>query len=106
MVDVMHVKIVNFGVLWKTGLFDQILNRFNANNFLEILGGPNWNGTSPVSVSREAPIVGILKPLLESLMLGELGDPFGLKVVNQESFLKLSDLDEPAVNCLVNQRGF
>lgn len=78
MVDVLSMQICDF--LDSCQLF-QLLNGTDAYNFLTIVRNPNWDGISPESISAEAPVIGILEPLVKSSFLNNLGYPVGFCIV-------------------------
>jgi hypothetical protein len=72
---------------------------------LHVIGGPNGNGVAPVSVSGEAPVFSINKPIVETLLLNERGHPGAVLVVLDQLLLDISDLDEPGIEGSVDKRG-
>jgi len=84
--------------------FFELLDRSDANDFLTISRHPDWDRVTPVSVTREAPITGINKPVVESLLLDALRNPSSGLVVSNEILLDVSDLNEPAVETTIDQR--
>ncbi len=104
--DVINVILVQIGNVLDTRKLLKFFDGANADHFLEVFGSPDGDGVTPESVSGEAPIFGVFEPVVESLFLGESGDPVGLLVVCQKVFLGGLDLDEPRVDGFVDQRLF
>jgi len=101
-INVFSVEIFDFSASRE---LSQLFNRTNADNFLSIIGDPDRNGISPVSVSGEAPVFSINKPVVESLFLDERRNPGASLIVLNELFLNVGHFDEPCVKGSVDQRG-
>ncbi len=56
-------------------------NRANALNNFVVLIRPNGNGIAPVAIPREAPVLCILKPIVETLLLRVARHPLRFQVV-------------------------
>ena len=41
----------------------------------EVLRDPQWNGRTPVAISGDGPIAGILEPVVKSFLLHKLRNP-------------------------------
>jgi len=104
--DVINMILVQISNVLNTTELLEFFNRANADHFLEVFRGPDGDGVTPESVSGEAPIFGIFKPVVESLFLSESRDPVGLLVVFQKVVLDGLNLDEPRVDGSVDQRLF
>jgi hypothetical protein len=72
---------------------------------LHVIGGPDGNGVAPISISGEAPVLGINKPVVETLLLNERGHPSAVLVILDQLVLDISDLDEPGIEGSVDERG-
>jgi len=72
---------------------------------LHVIGGPDGNGVTPISISGEAPVLGINKPVVETLLLNERGHPSAVLVILDQLVLDISDLDEPGIEGSVDERG-
>ena len=84
----------------------QLRHRPNAFNHFVVLVRPDRNRVAPVPVAREAPVLRVFKPVLESLFLGMPGHPSRLPVVSHHPLLQLFvDPDEPAQMSSVDEGG-
>lgn len=72
---------------------------------MHVIGGPDGNGVAPISISGEAPVLGINKPVVETLLLNERGHPSAVLVILDKLVLDISDLDEPGIEGSVDERG-
>jgi hypothetical protein len=71
-VDTLSVEISD---IVSTGKFLELFDGTDANDFLHVFTGPEGDGGTPVSVSGDVPITGVLEPLTESTLSDVLWDP-------------------------------
>jgi len=102
MVDGLAVQISH---LLDAGQFLKFLYGANADHLFEVVRHPDGDGVAPEAVPGKAPVLRILQPVIEPSNLSELGHPIGLLVVLDQLFLDFGDLEEPAVDGLVDQGG-
>lgn len=100
MVDVLSVDIGD-GLV--AGEVAELLDAADDDHLLAVVADPDGDGGTPVSVSGDVPVDGVLQPVVESLLLDEGGDPVGLLVVGEKSVLDLGDVHEPAGNGSVDE---
>mmetsp|Transcript_5114 Transcript_5114/g.7795 ORF Transcript_5114/g.7795 Transcript_5114/m.7795 type:complete len:530 (-) Transcript_5114:157-1746(-) len=93
------------GDLTAAGELLELLDGADTDDLLHVIGGPDRDGVTPVSVSGEAPVSGALEPVLESLLLDEARHPGRVFVLLDDLVLDVSHLDEPRVNGTVHQRS-
>ena len=99
MVDVLAMEVSHLG----SGEFLKLLHGSDADDLFAVLGDPERDGVSPEAVSGEAPVLGVLEPVVKLLLLDDLGDPVGLVIVLDEVLLDLGDPDEPGRHRLVDE---
>ena len=98
-IDMLSVEIGDF----LSCQFFEFPDWSNTNDFLSVIWDPQRNWVTPVSVSWEAPIFSIFKPVVKSLFLNVLWNPGSFVIVLNKVFLEISNLNEPGWDCLVNQ---
>ena len=76
----------------------------NHPHLLAIRRLPHRNRRPPVPVSRNAPVVRVLQPVVEPLLLYVRRDPPGFLVVLHQLVLNFLNLDEERSDGFVNQR--
>jgi hypothetical protein len=75
--------------------FFELSNRGDANDFLHVVADPQGDRGTPVSISGNVPITGVLQPRSESIFTHVRRNPSGLFVVRDKLFLNFGDSDEP-----------
>jgi hypothetical protein len=73
--DTVDTLSVEIGDIVSTGKFLELFDGTDANDFLHVFTGPKGDGGTPVSVSGDVPITGVLEPLTESTLSDVLWDP-------------------------------
>ena len=76
MINTFTMNIGDFGASQFFKLFDGA----DTDDLFKIIRNPKRNRRSPVSVSGNAPIIGILEPISESLVLDVVRNPISLIV--------------------------
>jgi hypothetical protein len=64
-------------------------------HLLVIITSPERERSSPVTVTRDVPVTGVLEPRLETILADRGGDPASLLVVLDELVGRVLDADEP-----------
>jgi len=100
LVDVLTMKVLD---TFNSREFFKLGDRFNADSFLAIIRNPNGDGVAPVAVAREAPVLGIDKPIVKTFFLDRLRNPVSFVVFLDKLFFDISDLNKPAVKGTVDQ---
>lgn len=100
MIDGLAMKISDSNARELGEFFDAA----DADDFFEIFGGPERDRSSPVSVSGNTPVVSILEPVAESLLLHMTWYP-GCHVVRLEKLISgVLNTDKPRRHGFVNKR--
>jgi len=73
--DTVDTFSVEIGDIVSTGEFLELFNGTDADDFLHVFTGPEGDGGTPISVSRNVPITSVLEPLTESTFSDVLWDP-------------------------------
>jgi hypothetical protein len=118
--DTVDTLSVEIGDIISTGKFLELFNGADADDFLHVLTGPEGDGGTPVSVSGDVPITGVLEPLTESTLSDVLWDPTmsaslgiksnhcvpsGLFVVGDKLITHMSNSNEPRRDSSVDERS-
>lgn len=85
--------------------FLELADWTHTDNLQAIVRDPERDWVSPVPVSREAPVLSVLEPVVEPLLLDGLGHPRGLVIVLHQVLLEIGHPDKPSRHCLVDQGG-
>ena len=99
-VDELPVKIVD----GHSGQFSQFFDRADTEHFFAVVADPEGHRVAPVPVARDGPVARLAKPIAETLLLDEVGNPVGLTVVLQQSLDHSLHSDEPRGNGAIDQR--
>ncbi|KAH3671882.1 hypothetical protein OGAPHI_000068 [Ogataea philodendri] len=83
----------------------ELLDRSNTDNFLFVVRNPQWQWSTPVSLSGDVPVSGVGNPVGETLVLDVGRNPSGLVDGLEHLRHDLLDSDEPRRNGSVDQRG-
>ena len=81
---------------------------FSAADRVHVTAGralPDVERSSPVTVTRDAPVLNIFQPVAEASLTDALGDPVDGVVVADQIVLHRCHLDEPGFSCIVEKRG-
>ncbi len=81
----------------------QLLNRSDADNLLHVVRDPEGDRGAPVSIARDGPVTGVAKPVGETLLLDEVGDPHCLGVIGEKTLDGLFNADEPGGHGFVEE---
>ena len=102
MIDVFPMQVCNFSTSWE---FSELLDRSNTNYLFHIIRSPDGDWITPIPISGETPVLCILQPIMESLLLDKCGNPARVLIVSQKLLLDISYLNEPCIECPVNKRS-
>ena len=66
---------------------------------------PNIERRTPVTVTADAPVLNVFKPVAETSLTDALGNPIDCIVVSYKIVLNRRHLDKPGLSCIVDERS-
>ena len=83
----------------------ELLDAAHDLDLLSVVADPNGQRRAPVAVATHGPVARVGQPVVEALLLHELGNPVRLSVGSKKLTLDLLHAHEPRGNGLVDERS-